>query len=56
MLAHCRRDQRNLVAAALREVFKAENQEQAREPVTHVIDRLEPIAPKVCRPLEDAET
>ncbi len=30
MLYHCRRDQRGLVAAALREVFNAENQEQAR--------------------------
>jgi transposase-like protein len=55
MLYHCRRDQRGLVAAALREVFNAENQQQARERVTHVIDRLEPVAPKVCRLLEDAE-
>jgi transposase-like protein len=55
MLYHCRRDQRGLVAAALREVFNAENREQARERITHVIARLEPIAPKVCRLLEDAE-
>ena len=55
MLAHCRRDQRGLVAAALREVFNAEDQVQARERVTHVIARLEPVAPKVCRLLEDAE-
>jgi transposase-like protein len=55
MLYHCRRDQRGLVAAALREVFNAENQAQARERITHVIARLEPIAPKVCRLLEDAE-
>jgi putative transposase len=55
MLYHCRRDQRGLVAAALREVFNAESQEQARERITHVIARLEPIAPKVCRLLEDAE-
>jgi transposase-like protein len=55
MLYHCRRDQRGLVAAALREVFNAENQEQARERVTHVIARLEAVAPKVCRLLEDAE-
>jgi putative transposase len=55
MLYHCRRDQRGLVAAALREVFNAENQEQARERVTHVIARLEQVAPKVCRLLEDAE-
>jgi putative transposase len=55
MLDHCRRDQRGLVAAALREVFNAENQAQARERIGHVIARLEPIAPKVCRLLEDAE-
>jgi transposase-like protein len=55
MLYHCRRDQRGLVAAALREVFNADNQDQARERITHVITRLEPIAPKVCRLLEDAE-
>jgi transposase-like protein len=55
MLYHCRRDQRGLVAAALREVFNAESQEQARERIGHVIARLEPIAPKVCRLLEDAE-
>ena len=55
MLYHCRRDQRGLVAAALREVFNAEDQEQARERIGHVIARLEPIAPKVCRLLEDAE-
>jgi putative transposase len=55
MLYHCRRDQRGLVAAALREVFNAESQEQARERVTHVIARLEQVAPKVCRLLEDAE-
>jgi putative transposase len=55
MLYHCRRDQRGLVAAALREVFNADNQDQARERIGHVIARLEPIAPKVCRLLEDAE-
>jgi Transposase, Mutator family len=55
MLYHCRRDQRGLVAAALREVFNAENQDQARERITHVIARLDPIAPKVCRLLEEAE-
>src|SRR5437660_718231 len=49
MLYHCRRDQRGLVAAALREVFNAEHQTQARERIGHVIARLEPIAPKVCR-------
>jgi putative transposase len=55
MVMHCRRDQRNLVAAALREVFNAENEEQARERVTHVLERLSQVAPKVCELLEEAE-
>jgi transposase-like protein len=55
MVMHCRRDQRNLIAAALREVFNADSHQQARERVGDVIARLEPIAPKVCRLLEDAE-
>ena len=52
---HCRRDQRNLVAAALREVFNAENQARARERVGHVLERLTEVAPKVCELLEAAE-
>ncbi len=55
MVMHCRRDQRNLVAAALREVFNAEDRDQARQRVTHVIERLESVAPKVCELLEAAE-
>lgn len=55
MLYHCRRDQRGLVAAALREVFNADDQAQARERVSHVLDRLAPVAPKVCELLEAAE-
>ncbi len=55
MLAHCRRDQRGLVSAALREVFNADDQAQARERVGHVLERLEPVCPKVCRLLEAAE-
>ena len=52
---HCRRDQRGLVAAALREVFNAEGREQARERVGHVLERLAGVAPKVCELLEGAE-
>jgi transposase-like protein len=55
MLAHCRRDHRGLVSAALREVFNAEDRAQARDRATQVISRLEALAPKVCRLLEDAE-
>src|SRR4051794_20598736 len=55
MVMYCRRDQRGLVAAALREIFNAESGRQARERVTHVLDRLQPVAPKVCSVLEAAE-
>ncbi len=55
MHQHCRPSQRGLVSAALREVFQAEHSEQARERVGAVIERLEPLAPKVARLLEDAE-
>jgi putative transposase len=52
---HCRRDQRGLVSAALREIFNAEDEAQAKQRATHVLARLAPIAPKVCELLEDAE-
>jgi putative transposase len=55
VVMHCRRDQRGLVAAALREIFNAESYEQARERVTSVLERLASLAPKVCELLEDAE-
>jgi putative transposase len=55
MVMHCRRDQRGLVAAALREIFNAESDKQARERVTSVLERLTDVAPKVCCLLEDAE-
>jgi putative transposase len=55
MLMHCRRDQRGLVGAALREIFNAEGYAQAKERVTHVLERLSELAPKVCGLLETAE-
>jgi putative transposase len=55
MHQHCRPSQRGLVSAALRELFQAENGEQASERVGQVIERLERTVPKVCRLLEEAE-
>src|ERR1700744_4681036 len=55
MLAHCRRDQRGLVSAALREKFNAEDHDHARERVGHVLERLASVAPKGCGFLEDPE-
>ena len=36
-------------------MFNAEGRDQARERVGHVLERLEPVASKVCRFLEEAE-
>jgi putative transposase len=55
MVMHCRRDPRGLVAAALREIFQAENGQAAKERVTSVLERLATVAPKVCELLEGAE-
>jgi putative transposase len=55
MHQHCRPAQRGLVSAALRELFTAEDGEQARERMTQVLERLRPTVPKVCELLEDAE-
>jgi transposase-like protein len=52
---HVRRDQRGLVAAALREIFNAEDRSQAKQRAGQVLNRLATIAPKVCELLEDAE-
>jgi putative transposase len=54
MHQHCRPAQRALVSAALREIFNAEDNDQARERVTGVLERLAPVAPKVAELLEDA--
>jgi transposase-like protein len=52
---HVRRDQRGLVGAALREIFNAEDQAQAKQRATQVLTRLASISPKVCELLEEAE-
>ena len=44
-----------MVGAALREVFNAESQEDARERVRAVIERLTPTVPKVAALLEATE-
>lgn len=55
MVMHWRSEERNLLTAALREFFRAESRLQARERVGQVIERLEEVAPKVSRYLEEAE-
>ena len=55
MHSHCKKGQRNMVGAALREVFNAENLEDAKERARSVIERLEPSVPKVAELFEAAE-
>jgi putative transposase len=55
MHGHCKKGQRNMVSAALREVFNAEGFDGARERSAAVIERLAPTAPKVAALLEEAE-
>lgn len=55
MHGHCKKGQRNMVSAALREVFNAEDLRDAEERSASVIERLAPTAPKVAALLEAAE-
>lgn len=55
MHGHCRKGQRNMVGAALREVFNAEDLADAKERAASVIERLKPTVPKVAGLLTEAE-
>jgi len=55
MHGHCRRSERGLVSAALREIFDADNLEQARARLGEVLDRFRTTVPKVAQLLEAAE-
>lgn len=55
MHGHCKKGQRNMVSAALREVFNAEDLADAQERSASVIERLAPTVPKVAALLEEAE-
>jgi putative transposase len=52
---HCRRSERGLVAAALREIFDASGEEQARARLGEVLERFRDPLPKVAELLEAAE-
>jgi transposase-like protein len=55
MHGHCKKGQRNMVAAALREVFNAEGLQDAKERSASVTERLAKTVPKVAALLEEAE-
>lgn len=56
MHGHCRRTERGLVSAALREIFDAESLEQAKARLGEVLERFRAPLPKVAQLLEAAET
>ena len=47
MLGHCAKSQQPMIAAAIRGIFAADHGQQARERLAEVVERLEPVAPKV---------
>jgi putative transposase len=55
MLGHVHRGQQGMIAAALRQIFQADSKAEARRICRQVIGRLEPVAPKVARLVEEAE-
>lgn len=55
MHGHCRRDERGLVSAALREIFDATDAKTARERCGSVLERFRGTVPKVAELLEEAE-
>jgi len=55
MQGHCRRSERGIVAAALREIFDAEDLDHARSHLGEVLERFRGPLPKVAELLEAAE-
>src|SRR5829696_6312961 len=54
-LGHCPKDLQQLVGAAIRPIFRANNLEEARRLLAETVTHLEARVPKVARLLEDAE-
>jgi putative transposase len=54
MLGHCARAQQPMIAATIRQIFRAESGAEAREHLKEVTERLRDPAPKLCQLLEDA--
>jgi putative transposase len=56
MLGHCAKRQQPMISAAIRGIFQAASSQEARGRLAEVVERLEPIAPKVAELLLDAES
>jgi putative transposase len=55
LLGHVSKAQPPMIAAAIRGIFQAASLAEARQRLVEVVDRLQPVAPKVARLLEAAE-
>jgi putative transposase len=55
MLGHVAKAQQPMIAAAIRGIFQAASLDEAHQRLVEVVDRLQPVAPKVARLLEAAE-
>src|SRR3954451_23718089 len=55
MLGHCAKSQQPMISAAIRGIFQAASGQEARERLAEVLERLEPVAPKVAQLVLDAE-
>jgi putative transposase len=55
MLGHCATSQQPMISAAIRGIFQAASGEEARERLAEVVERIEPLAPKIAQLLLDAE-
>jgi putative transposase len=55
MLGHVAKAHQPLVSGAIRGIFTATSQAEARERLAHVVEQLQGVAPKVARLLEHAE-
>jgi putative transposase len=56
MLGHCAKSQQPMISAAIRGIFQASSDQEARERLAEVVERLQPTAPKVAQLLLDAES
>ena len=55
MLGHCAKSQQPMISAAIRGIFQPPARAEARERLAEVVERLQPVAPKVAQLLLDAE-
>jgi len=54
-LGHVSKAQQPMIAAAIRGIFQAASLTEAHQRLVEVVERLQPVAPKVARLLEAAE-